>query len=151
MIEINGLSKAYRVAGYRSGWLVITGPKEHAAGFIEGIDLLASTRLCPNVPAQHAIQVALGGHQSINDLILPGGRLLEQRDVDGCGVEDAPAVEARVQELYGLSTHPTIAGGRLALARVERRARRQRVVERAGEITIALHDFRAQRLHLGVV
>ena len=80
-LTYNGLSKACRVAGYRSGWLAITGPKEHAAGFIEGIDLLASTRLCPNVPAQHAIQVALGGHQSIEDLILPGGRLLEQRDV----------------------------------------------------------------------
>jgi alanine-synthesizing transaminase len=80
-LTFNGLSKAYRVAGYRSGWLAITGPKEHAAGFLEGIDLLASTRLCPNVPAQHAIQVALGGYQSIEDLILPGGRLLEQRDV----------------------------------------------------------------------
>jgi len=80
-LTYNGLSKAYRVAGYRAGWLAITGPKKHAAGFIEGIDLLASTRLCPNVPAQHAIQVALGGYQSIEDLILPGGRLLEQRDV----------------------------------------------------------------------
>lgn len=80
-ITYNGLSKAYRVAGYRSGWMVITGPKDHAAGFLEGIDLLASTRLCPNVPAQHAIQVALGGYQSIDDLVLPGGRLLEQRDV----------------------------------------------------------------------
>ena len=80
-LTYNGLSKAYRVAGYRAGWLAITGPKAHAAGFLEGIDLLASTRLCPNVPAQHAIQVALGGHQSIGDLILPGGRLLEQRDV----------------------------------------------------------------------
>ncbi|KXP03274.1 pyridoxal phosphate-dependent aminotransferase [Tsukamurella pseudospumae] len=77
----NGLSKAYRVCGYRAGWMVLTGPKEHASGFIEGLTLLASTRLCPNVPAQHAIQVALGGYQSINDLILPGGRLLEQRDV----------------------------------------------------------------------
>ncbi len=80
-LTYNGLSKAYRVAGYRSGWMVITGPKEHAAGFLEGVDLLASTRLCPNVPAQHAIQVALGGYQSIEDLVLPGGRLLEQRDV----------------------------------------------------------------------
>ncbi len=71
-LTFNGLSKAYRVAGYRSGWLAITGPKEHAAGFLEGIDLLASSRLCPNVPAQHAIQAALGGHQSIDDLILPG-------------------------------------------------------------------------------
>src|SRR6478736_5788435 len=91
-LTYNGLSKAYRVAGYRAGWLVITGPKEHAAGFIEGIDLLASTRLCPNVPAQHAIQVALGGHQSIEDLILPGGRLLEQRDVAWNKLNEIPGV-----------------------------------------------------------
>lgn len=81
VLTFNGLSKTYRVAGYRAGWVVLTGPKQHARGFIEGIDLLASTRLCPNVPAQHAIQVALGGYQSINDLILPGGRLLEQRNI----------------------------------------------------------------------
>ena len=80
-LTFNGLSKAYRVAGYRSGWLVITGPTDHATSFIEGISLLANMRLCPNVPAQHAIQVALGGHQSIDDLVLPGGRLLEQRDL----------------------------------------------------------------------
>jgi alanine-synthesizing transaminase len=80
-LTFNGLSKAYRVAGYRSGWLVITGPTEHATSFIEGISLLANMRLCPNVPAQHAIQVALGGHQSIDNLVLPGGRLLEQRDL----------------------------------------------------------------------
>lgn len=91
-LTYNGLSKAYRVAGYRAGWLAITGPKEHAAGFIEGIDLLASTRLCPNVPAQHAIQVALGGHQSIEDLILPGGRLLEQRDVAWTKLNEIPGV-----------------------------------------------------------
>ena len=65
-LTFNGLSKADRVAGYRSGWLAITGPKEHASSFIEGINLLANMRLCPNVPAQHAIQVALGGHQSID-------------------------------------------------------------------------------------
>lgn len=59
-LTFNGLSKAYRVAGYRSGWLTITGPKENASSFIEGISLLANMRLCPNVPAQHAIQVALG-------------------------------------------------------------------------------------------
>ena len=80
VITFNGLSKTYRVAGYRSGWLVITGPKTHATGFLEGIELLASTRLCPNVPGQHAIQVAVSGRQSIEDLIRPGGRLLEQRD-----------------------------------------------------------------------
>jgi len=80
-LTYNGLSKAYRVAGYRAGWVAISGPREHAEGFIEGVHLLASSRLCPNVPAQHAIQVALAGHQSIHDLVLPGGRLLEQRDV----------------------------------------------------------------------
>jgi len=79
-LTFNGLSKAYRVAGYRAGWLAVTGPKAHAASYLEGITLLASMRLCPNVPSQNAIQAALGGHQSIHDLILPGGRLLEQRD-----------------------------------------------------------------------
>ncbi|MCV7194227.1 pyridoxal phosphate-dependent aminotransferase [Mycolicibacterium brumae] len=91
-LTFNGLSKAYRVAGYRSGWLVITGPKEHAASFIEGLSLLANMRLCPNVPAQHAIQVALGGHQSIDDLVLPGGRLLEQRDVAYQSLNAIPGV-----------------------------------------------------------
>jgi alanine-synthesizing transaminase len=79
-LTYNGLSKTYRVAGYRSGWMVITGPKKHAAGFLEGIQLLASTRLCPNVPAQHAVQAALSGVQSIDALIAPTGRLHEQRD-----------------------------------------------------------------------
>ncbi|HTY27452.1 MAG TPA: aminotransferase class I/II-fold pyridoxal phosphate-dependent enzyme, partial [Mycobacterium sp.] len=91
-LTFNGLSKAYRVAGYRSGWLVITGPTEHATSFIEGISLLANMRLCPNVPAQHAIQVALGGHQSIEDLVLPGGRLLEQRDVAWARLNEIPGV-----------------------------------------------------------
>jgi alanine-synthesizing transaminase len=79
-LTFNGLSKAYRVAGFRSGWLALTGPKEHARSYIEGLDILANMRLCANVPAQHAIQVALGGYQSVNELILPGGRLHEQRD-----------------------------------------------------------------------
>jgi len=79
-ITLNGLSKAYRVAGYRVGWMVLTGPKHHARGFIEGLDLLASTRLCANVPGQSAIQVALGGRQSIYGLTGEGGRLLEQRN-----------------------------------------------------------------------
>ncbi len=80
-ITFNGLSKAYRLAGFRSGWLIITGAKHRARDYIEGLDMLASMRLCANVPAQHAIQTALGGHQSIGDLILPGGRLLEQRNL----------------------------------------------------------------------
>ncbi|WP_432545929.1 pyridoxal phosphate-dependent aminotransferase [Kineococcus sp. SYSU DK004] len=77
-LTFNGLSKAYRVAGFRSGWMVVSGPKHHAASFIEGLDLLANMRLCANVPAQHVVQAALGGHQSITDLVLPGGRLAEQ-------------------------------------------------------------------------
>ena len=91
-LTFNGLSKTYRVAGYRSGWLVITGPQYNARGFLEGITLLASTRLCPNVPAQHAVQAALGGVQSIDSLIAPSGRLHEQRDVAWRGLESIPGV-----------------------------------------------------------
>ncbi|MBD8022195.1 pyridoxal phosphate-dependent aminotransferase [Microbacterium gallinarum] len=92
VLTFNGLSKTYRVAGYRSGWLVITGPKSHATGFLEGITLLASTRLCPNVPAQHAVQAALSGVQSIDALIAPTGRLHEQRDAAWEGLEAIPGV-----------------------------------------------------------
>lgn len=91
-LTFNGLSKTYRVAGYRSGWLVITGPQQHAKGFIEGITLLASTRLCPNVPAQHAVQAALGGVQSIESLIAPSGRLHLQRDAAWEGLSAIPGV-----------------------------------------------------------
>jgi len=80
MISFNGLSKSYRVAGFRAGWMVISGAKDHARDFIEGMELLASMRLCSNVPGQHAIQTSLGGYQSINDLVKPGGRLYEQMD-----------------------------------------------------------------------
>ncbi|GAT71235.1 pyridoxal phosphate-dependent aminotransferase [Planomonospora sp. ID91781] len=80
-LTFSGLSKAYRVAGYRSGWLVVSGPREHARDYLEGLTMLASMRLCPNTPAQYAVQAALGGRQSINDLVLPGGRLREQRDL----------------------------------------------------------------------
>ncbi|MBU7596634.1 pyridoxal phosphate-dependent aminotransferase [Streptomyces sp. P38-E01] len=79
-LTFNGLSKSYRVAGYRSGWLAICGPKSHAESYIEGMTILANMRLCANMPVQHAVATALGGYQSINDLVLPGGRLKEQRD-----------------------------------------------------------------------
>lgn len=95
-LTYNGLSKAYRVAGYRSGWMVVTGPTGHAQGFLEGINLLASSRLCPNVPAQHAIAAALGGRQSIEDLVLPGGRLLEQRDTAVAMLDKIPGVSCVV-------------------------------------------------------
>ena len=80
-VTFNGLSKAYRVAGFRVGWMVVSGPKERAADYIEGLNILASMRLCANVPAQHAIQTALGGYQSINEYTAPGGMLHEQRRV----------------------------------------------------------------------
>ena len=79
-ITFNGLSKNYRAAGFRAGWMVISGAKYRAENYIEGLDMLASMRLCANVPSQHAIQTALGGYQSIGDLVLPTGRLGRQRD-----------------------------------------------------------------------
>jgi alanine-synthesizing transaminase len=91
-LTFNGLSKAYRVAGFRSGWMTISGPKEHARSYIEGLSILANMRLCANMPAQHAIAAALGGRQSIKDLILPGGRLLEQRDAAWKLLNDIPGV-----------------------------------------------------------
>lgn len=80
IISFSGLSKSYRVAGFRCGWMVISGAKHRARDYIEGLDILSSMRLCANVPAQHAVQTALGGYQSINNLIVPGGRLYEQRN-----------------------------------------------------------------------
>lgn len=88
----NGLSKSYRAAGYRSGWLIISGAKHRARDLIEGITMLSSMRLCANVPAQFAIQTALGGYQSINDLIAPGGRLYEQRNLAWEMLNDIPGV-----------------------------------------------------------
>jgi alanine-synthesizing transaminase len=79
-VSFSGLSKAYRAAGFRSGWMVLSGNKRIADGYREGLTMLANMRLCANVPAQFGIQTALGGYQSINDFLLPGGRLLEQRD-----------------------------------------------------------------------
>ena len=106
-ITYNGLSKAYRVAGYRAGWMVVTGPKKHAHGFIEGLDLLAGTRLCANVPGQHAIQVALGGRQSIYELTGQGGRLLEQRNVTYEGLNKIPGVSC-VKPMGALYAFPRL-------------------------------------------
>jgi len=80
-LSFNGLSKNYRLAGFRAGWVVLSGNKEMARDYIEGLEILSNMRLCANVPAQQAIQTALGGYQSINELIIPGGRLREQRDI----------------------------------------------------------------------
>jgi alanine-synthesizing transaminase len=91
-LTFNGLSKAYRLAGFRSGWLIVSGAKDRAGDYIEGLNILSSMRLCANVPAQHAIQTALGGYQSVNELILPGGRLLEQRDLAYKMLNEIPGV-----------------------------------------------------------
>jgi len=91
-ISFNGLSKSYRVAGFRAGWMVISGAKHLATDYIEGLELLASMRLCSNVPGQHAIQTSLGGYQSINDLIIPGGRLYEQRNYAWERINQLPGV-----------------------------------------------------------
>ena len=91
-LTYSGLSKAYRIAGFRSGWVVVTGARHRASDFLEGLTLLANMRMCANVPAQHAIQTALGGHQSINDLVLPGGRLVAQRDAAHTLLTQIPGV-----------------------------------------------------------
>ncbi|NKB97978.1 MAG: aminotransferase class I/II-fold pyridoxal phosphate-dependent enzyme [Pseudomonadales bacterium] len=91
VLTLSGLSKSYRVAGFRTGWMIVSGAKDRAGDYIEGLDILASMRLCSNVPTQHAIQTGLGGYQSINELTTPGGRLYDQRvlawqmlnDIDG--------------------------------------------------------------------
>lgn len=80
-VTFNGLSKNYRACGYRAGWMIVSGEKRHAQDYIEGLNILSSMRLCSNVPGQHAIQTALGGYQSIHDLVAPGGRLCKQRDL----------------------------------------------------------------------
>lgn len=93
-VTFNGLSKAYRAAGFRSGWMILSGNKSVAKDYIAGLEMLSSMRLCANVPAQYAIQTALGGYQSINDLIKVGGRLYEQREV----------AYQKIQQIEGLSS-----------------------------------------------
>ena len=91
-ITMNGLSKNYRSCGYRVGWMVVSGEKKYARDYIVGLDMLASMRLCSNVPGQFAIQTALGGYQSINDLVAPGGRLARQRDLAHKLLTEIPGV-----------------------------------------------------------
>jgi alanine-synthesizing transaminase len=91
-VTFNGLSKAYRLAGFRSGWMVISGPTGQASSYLEGLSILANMRLCANVPAQHAVATALGGRHGLDELILPGGRLLAQRDAALDLLTDIPGV-----------------------------------------------------------
>jgi len=93
VLTMSGLSKAYRAAGFRSGWMAVSGPTTHASEYLEGLQLLANMRLCPNVPAQHAVQTALGGFQSITTLIRPGGRLYEQRNHAWRKINEIPGVD----------------------------------------------------------
>ncbi len=92
-VTMGGMSKNYRAAGFRAGWMILSGDKKHASSYIEGLNLLSSMRLCSNVPSQFAIQTALGGYQSINELVLPNGRLRKQRDY----------VWQRLNEIEGIS------------------------------------------------
>jgi alanine-synthesizing transaminase len=92
VLTFSGLSKAYRMPGYRAGWVAISGPRAATAAYRESLELLASLRLCANVPAQHAIQTSLGGYQSIGDLVKPGGRLREQRDLACRLLNEIPGV-----------------------------------------------------------
>jgi alanine-synthesizing transaminase len=94
-VTFNGLSKNYRACGYRAGWAVVSGEKRHARDYIEGLEMLASMRLCSNVPAQYAIQTALGGYQSIDDLVAPHGRLCRQRDLAHDLLTSIPGVSCR--------------------------------------------------------
>jgi len=91
-VTLNGLSKNYRSCGFRAGWLILSGEKRHAQGYIEGLTILASMRLCANVPAQYGIQTALGGYQSINELVGPEGRLTRQRDLAWRLLTEIPGV-----------------------------------------------------------
>jgi alanine-synthesizing transaminase len=93
VLTLGGLSKTYRLAGFRSGWLVVSGPREEAADYLDGLELLANMRMCANVPAQYAIQTALGGQDGISPLLQPGGRLRDQRDFAWQKMTEIPGVD----------------------------------------------------------
>ena len=95
IVTFDGLSKAYRVCGFRVGWMMISGAKRQARDYISGIEILASMRLCANVPMQHAIQTSLGGYQSINELIIPGGRLHDQTQTAWKLLNDIPGISCK--------------------------------------------------------
>jgi Aspartate/tyrosine/aromatic aminotransferase len=94
VVNMNGLSKSHRVAGYRCGWMCLSGDKSRCKGYIEGLDLLSKMRLCSNVPAQSIIQTALGGYQSADELLVPGGRVYEQREYITKALNDIPGISA---------------------------------------------------------
>jgi len=106
-ISLNGLSKNYRSCGYRAGWMIISGDKRHAIDYIEGLNMLASMRLCSNVPGQHGIQTALGGFQSVDELVAPEGRMTRQRDYAYDLLSDIPGLSC-VKPMAALYMFPRL-------------------------------------------
>jgi len=106
-VSMNGLSKSHRICGFRVGWMVLSGPKRNVKGYIEGLNMLANMRLCANVLSQHVIQTSLGGYQSVDELLIPGGRIYEQREFITNTVNAIPGLTA-VKPDAGLYIFPKI-------------------------------------------
>lgn len=106
-VSMNGLSKSHRIAGFRVGWMVLSGPKKNVRGYIEGLNMLANMRLCSNVLAQQVVQTSLGGYQSVDELLLPGGRIYEQRNFIHKAINNIPGLSA-VKPQAGLYIFPKI-------------------------------------------
>lgn len=106
-VSMNGLSKSHRICGFRVGWMVLSGPKDSVKGYIEGLNMLSNMRLCSNVLAQHVVQTSLGGYQSGDELLVPGGRIYEQREFITKAINDIPGLTA-VKPKAGLYIFPRI-------------------------------------------
>lgn len=107
MVTMNGLSKSHRICGFRVGWMVLSGPKDYAKGYVEGLNMLSNMRLCSNVLAQQVVQTSLGGYQSVDELLMPGGRLYEQREFITKAINEIPGLSA-VKPQAGLYVFPKI-------------------------------------------
>ncbi|MGV3080442.1 pyridoxal phosphate-dependent aminotransferase [Streptococcus sp. 32226D021BW] len=107
VVTMNGLSKSHRICGFRVGWMVLSGPKKHVKGYIEGLNMLSNMRLCSNVLAQQVVQTSLGGVQSVDKLLMPGGRLYEQREFITKAINDIPGLST-VKPKAGLYVFPKI-------------------------------------------
>lgn len=103
-VSMNGLSKSHRIAGFRVGWMVLSGPKHHVKGYIEGLNMLSNMRLCSNVLSQHVVQTSLGGYQSVDELLLPGGRIYEQRNFIYKAINNIQASQLLSQKLVSISS-----------------------------------------------
>ena len=106
-VSMNGLSKSHRICGFRVGWMVLSGPKTNMRGYIDGLNMLANMRLCSNVLAQHVVQTSLGGYQSVDELLKPGGRIYEQRNFMYDAVNSIPGLSAN-KPVAGLYIFPKI-------------------------------------------